>query len=49
MVQLCGMLSAPLDGTIQRLWEWALAAAWEGAGKPGGWAKVVRTLREGHR
>ena len=36
-------------GTIGALWEAALAAGWEGAGKPGGWEKVVRTFRDGHR
>jgi hypothetical protein len=36
-------------GTIGALWDSALAARWEGTGKPEGWEKVVRTLREGHR
>jgi DDE superfamily endonuclease len=36
-------------GTIGALWEAALAAGWEGSGRPGGWEKVVRTFRDGHR
>jgi DDE superfamily endonuclease len=36
-------------GTIGALWEAALAAGWEGAGEPGGWEKVVRRFRDGHR
>ncbi len=36
-------------GTIGALWEAALAAGWEGAGEPGGWEKVARTFRDGHR
>jgi DDE superfamily endonuclease len=35
--------------TIGALWEAALAAGWEGSGHPGGWEKVVRTYRDGHR
>lgn len=36
-------------GTIGALWEAALAAGWEGAGEPGGWEKVMRRFRDGHR
>jgi len=36
-------------GTIGALWEAALLAGWEGAGEPGGWEKVVRRFRDGHR
>lgn len=36
-------------GTIGALWEAALAAGWEGVGEPGGWEKVERTFRDGHR
>lgn len=36
-------------GTIGALWEAALAAGWEGSEHPGGWEKVVRTYRDGHR
>ncbi len=37
------------EGTIGALWEAALAAGWKGAEEPGGWTKVVRTFRDGHR
>jgi SRSO17 transposase len=36
-------------GTIGALWEAALAAGWQGAEEPGGWEKVVRRFRDGHR
>lgn len=36
-------------GTIGALWEAALAAGWEGEEEPGGWEKVVRRFRDGHR
>ena len=36
-------------GTIGALWEAALAAGWGDAGHPGGWQRVVRTFRDGHR
>jgi SRSO17 transposase len=36
-------------GTIGALWEAALEAGWQGAGEIGGWEKVVRTFRDGHR
>ena len=36
-------------GTIGALWEAALVAGWEDAGEPGGWQKVARTFRDGHR
>ena len=36
-------------GTIGALWEAALLAGWEGAREPGGWKKVVRAFRDGHR
>jgi hypothetical protein len=35
-------------GAIGALWEAALAAGWESAGKQGGWEKVVRRFRDGH-
>lgn len=38
-----------LEGTTGALWEDALAAGWESAQEPGGWEKVVRTFRDGHR
>jgi DDE superfamily endonuclease len=38
-----------VEGTIGALWEAALGAGWEGAEEPGGWTKVMRTFREGHR
>jgi len=37
------------EGTIGALWEAALEAGWKGAEEPGGWTKVVRTFRDGHR
>jgi hypothetical protein len=37
------------QGTIGALWEATLAAGWEGAEETGGWEKVVRTFRDGHR
>jgi SRSO17 transposase len=36
-------------GTIGALWEAALAAGWRGAEEPGGWEKLVRRFRDGHR
>jgi len=36
-------------GTIGALWEAALLAGWKGAQEPGGWKKVVRAFRDGHR
>ena len=38
-----------MKGTIGALWEAALAAGWEDAEEPGGWTKVMRTFRDGHR
>jgi hypothetical protein len=38
-----------LEGTIGALWEAALAAGWKDAEEPGGWTKVVRAFRDGHR
>ncbi len=38
-----------LEGTIGALWQAAEAAGWKGAEEPGGWTKVVRTFRDGHR
>ena len=37
------------EGTVGALWEAALAAGWEGAEEPGGWTKVTRAFRDGHR
>jgi SRSO17 transposase len=38
-----------LEGTTGALWEAALAAGWKDAEEPGGWTRVVRTFRDGHR
>jgi hypothetical protein len=38
-----------LEGTIGALWEAALEAGWEDAEEPGGWTKVPRRFRDGHR
>ena len=38
-----------LEGTTGALWEAALAAGWKDAEEPGGWTRVVRTFRGGHR
>ncbi len=37
------------EGTMGVLWEAVRAAGWEGAEEPGGWKKVVRAFRDGHR
>jgi SRSO17 transposase len=36
-------------GTIGALWEATLAAGWQGTEEPGGWEKVARRFRDGHR
>ena len=38
-----------LEGQIGALWEAAEAAGWENADEPGGWRRVVRAFRDGHR
>jgi hypothetical protein len=39
-----------LEGTIGALWQAAEAAGWKGGEEePGGWTKVMRTFRDGHR
>ncbi len=38
-----------VGGTIGALWEAALAAGWKDAEELGGWTKVMRTFRDGHR